>query len=680
MAHDVFISYSKNDKATADAVCHALEADGIRCWIAPRDVSPGLSWKQSIVDAIREARTMVLIFSGEANGSPQVRREVDIAFESGHPILPFRIEDVEMNKDLYYCIAARHWLDALTDPKDEQIGELVVSVRGLVGPEQAAGSSAGEAEGPPEGAEISRGPDTPPSQPAAPSRPATARPAKRETKRLAAFLGRRAARRVMIGAVGVAAFLGARALLTGPSTAELTEQGVAAYDAEDYSAALPFLVQAADKGDPEAEYMLGRMYFNGNGVAQDVDRAYELFQASADESHPGGQTGIGFLYSVGEAVELDDEEALRWYRLAADQGFAAAQANLGYMYQNGRGVAASDEEAVRWYRVASDQGYARAQAALGFMYQQGLGVGADPEEAMRLYRLAAEQGNVNAQVNLGVMYDRGEGVPRSYSEQVKWYELAAEQLDSTAENNLEILRNRAWAAAELIPGSWTTLEGEARSSELGLFDTEAVAGRLKEEGWDLERVRVLPLRFYDEAVLHEIELRREDERGVFDYVRIGSGTESAIWAINGSSASVHQLNAEARLRVGSIHQAVDYMRFYIGAIQADEGRFQVVEQVDDLLWIDPSPNGEGRDAVAGKLRLLDIFEDDEGGWLGSGTVVYGSGVYDADFEVLESGMVNMLNDTPIATDLPIHAESFDENGVRTRAEVEEDDEEGEGPG
>ena len=144
MAHDVFISYSKSDKATADAVCHALEADGIRCWVAPRDVSPGLSWKQSIVDAIREARTMVLIFSDEANSSPQVRREVDIAFESGHPILPFRIEDVEMNKDLYYCIAARHWLDALTGPKDEHIEKLVVSVRGLVRTERAAGSGAQE--------------------------------------------------------------------------------------------------------------------------------------------------------------------------------------------------------------------------------------------------------------------------------------------------------------------------------------------------------------------------------------------------------------------------------------------------------------------------------------------------------------------------------------------------------
>ena len=668
MAHDVFISYSKDDKATADAVCHALEADGIRCWIAPRDVSPGLSWKQSIVDAIREAPTMVLIFSDEANSSPQVRREVDIAFESGHPILPFRIEDVEMNKDLYYCIAARHWLDALTEPKDEQIEELVVSVRGLVGTERTAGSSAGEAEISP----------APAAEPAPEPTPA-ARPATGETKTLAAFLGRRAARRVMIGAVGIAAFLGARALLTGPSAAELTEQGVAAYDAEDYSAALPLLVQATEKGDPEAQYTLGRMYFDGDGVAKDVDKARDLFQASAEQEDPGGQTGIGFLYSAGQGVELDDEEAVRWYRLAADQGFPAAQANLGYMYQYGRGVAASDEEAVRWYRVASDQGFARAQAALGFMYQQGLGVETDREEAVRLYRLAAEQGNVNGQVNLGVMYGRGEGVPRNYSEEVRWYELAAEQGDTTAENNLEILRNRTWAAAELIPGSWTTLEGEARSSELGLFDREAIAGRLKEEGWDRERARMLLLSFYDKAVLYEIEFRREDERGVFAYVRAGSGTESVVWAINGSSAPVHQLNGEARLKIGSIHQAVDYMRFYIGAIQADKGRFQIVEQVDDLLWIDPSPNGSGREAVAGKLRLLDIFEDD-GDWIGSGTVVFGSGVYDASFEVLETGMVNMLNDTPIATGLPIHVESFDENGVRTRAVAEEDVEEDEGPG
>jgi hypothetical protein len=132
MPHEVFISYSQQDTPTADAACHALEAAGIRCWIAPRDIPAGQSWKGSIVGAIRGARVMVLVFSGEANRSAQVQREVDIAFEAGHPIVPFRIENVQMNDELYYCIAQRHWLDALAPPLEQHIGRLVEAVSALV--------------------------------------------------------------------------------------------------------------------------------------------------------------------------------------------------------------------------------------------------------------------------------------------------------------------------------------------------------------------------------------------------------------------------------------------------------------------------------------------------------------------------------------------------------------------
>jgi hypothetical protein len=467
----------------------------------------------------------------------------------------------------------------------------------------------------------------------------------------------------MIGVVGVVAFLVVRGLFSGPSATDLTEQGVAAYDAKEYAAALPFLVQAAEKDDPEAQYTLGRMYFNGFGVAQDVDRAHELFQASADQGHPGGQSGMGYLYLTGQAVELDDDEAVRWYRLSAEQGFAAAQANLGYMYQTGRGVAADTAETVRLYQASADQGYARAQFALGTMYQYGRGVEKDAEESVRLYRLAAEQGDASAQLNLGWMYGQGEGVERTYSEEVKWYAAAAEQGDTTAAKNLEILRNRDWAAAPLMPGAWTAIEGDERTGELERFAGDEISTRL--EGWDPGRVRTLPVTFYDDAALYEIELRRDDERGVFTYLRTGDRTT----AIDGKSPQIHALNNDGLLRIGSIQQAVWYLRFFVGALAADGTRFQIVEEVGDLFWIDPSRNGSGRDAVAGKLRLLDIFEDD-GDWLGSGTVAYGSGVFDADFELLQTGMVNMLNDTPIATDLPIHVESFEENGVRTRAAVE----------
>ena len=70
MAHDVFISYSSKDMAADEAVCTALEGRGLRCWIAPRDIIPGIGWAKSIVRAIGQSRIMVLVFSENANASP----------------------------------------------------------------------------------------------------------------------------------------------------------------------------------------------------------------------------------------------------------------------------------------------------------------------------------------------------------------------------------------------------------------------------------------------------------------------------------------------------------------------------------------------------------------------------------------------------------------------------------
>jgi TIR domain-containing protein len=79
LAHDVFISYSSKDKTIGDAVCATLEASGIRCWIAPRDIAPGADWGESIIAAIQGSRVFVLVFSGHANESQQIKREVERA-------------------------------------------------------------------------------------------------------------------------------------------------------------------------------------------------------------------------------------------------------------------------------------------------------------------------------------------------------------------------------------------------------------------------------------------------------------------------------------------------------------------------------------------------------------------------------------------------------------------------
>ena len=89
---DVFISYASQDAATADAVVAALEGDGIKCWVAPRDVTPGTFYADEIVHAIDAAKATVLILSQNAAASPHVLREVERAASKRHPVLPLRID------------------------------------------------------------------------------------------------------------------------------------------------------------------------------------------------------------------------------------------------------------------------------------------------------------------------------------------------------------------------------------------------------------------------------------------------------------------------------------------------------------------------------------------------------------------------------------------------------------
>jgi TIR domain-containing protein len=132
MAQDVYISYSHVDKAAADAACATLERAGFRCWIAPRDITPGDEWSAAIIKAIDQCRAMVLIFSQNANNSRQIRREVERAITVGIPLVPVRIEDVVPTESLAYFLGTVHWLDAMTPPFENHLVKLADSLKGLL--------------------------------------------------------------------------------------------------------------------------------------------------------------------------------------------------------------------------------------------------------------------------------------------------------------------------------------------------------------------------------------------------------------------------------------------------------------------------------------------------------------------------------------------------------------------
>jgi hypothetical protein len=132
VAHDVFISYSNQDKSVADAVCATLESKKIRCWIAPRDVLPGISYAEALIDGLNQSHIMVLVFSANSNKSPQVIREVERAVNKGITIIPLRIEDVIPSKAMEYFVSSSHWLDALTPPLEKHLQKLADSVQKLL--------------------------------------------------------------------------------------------------------------------------------------------------------------------------------------------------------------------------------------------------------------------------------------------------------------------------------------------------------------------------------------------------------------------------------------------------------------------------------------------------------------------------------------------------------------------
>lgn len=156
--------------------------------------------------------------------------------------------------------------------------------------------------------------------------------------------------------------------------------------------ALSLYVQLAEQGNADAQFHVGLIYANGQGITKNDKQAADWFGKAARQGHKEAQTKLGFMYATGKGVTQNYNTAVYWCYQAAEQGEVIAQYNLGLMYAKGQGVAQDNKLAFSWYSKAAAQGYARAQYNLGMMYANGVGVAKDSKQAVDLYRKAAKQG------------------------------------------------------------------------------------------------------------------------------------------------------------------------------------------------------------------------------------------------------------------------------------------------
>lgn len=146
---------------------------------------------------------------------------------------------------------------------------------------------------------------------------------------------------------------------------------------------LGWLQQAADGGDSEAAFQLGKLYRSGApGVPPDAAQALRHFTAAGRAGHAGAAYHLGIAWRNGYGVEPDAGEAVRWFRASAKGGVAAARFMLANAYREGDGVARDDAEAVRLYTEAAEQEHPEAVQTLAMAYMNGeLGLPRDPDQA-----------------------------------------------------------------------------------------------------------------------------------------------------------------------------------------------------------------------------------------------------------------------------------------------------------
>lgn len=220
------------------------------------------------------------------------------------------------------------------------------------------------------------------------------------------------------------------------------QEGAAAFEAENYAAALKLLTKAAERGHAGAQFHLGRMYSVGMGAAKDKAEALRWYEKSAEQGVAQAQYSLGDCYSSGAGTEKDPQKALQWYLKAARQGLSGAQYDCGLCYQEGRGVEKDEDKALEWYQKAASQRHrgaeskikaiqARREAEAQVRPYLDRGMEAFKEEryqdALPDLRKAADLGDAEAQYRCALMYLQGMGVERNGKEGIDWLIKAAKQ-------------------------------------------------------------------------------------------------------------------------------------------------------------------------------------------------------------------------------------------------------------
>jgi TPR repeat protein len=177
----------------------------------------------------------------------------------------------------------------------------------------------------------------------------------------------------------------------------------AALERRDFARAKMLAEEAAARGEPSANSLLGQLYEQGLGVRRDYGKAVEWYAKGAALGDAQSQFSLGMLLVTGRGVAKNKKRAAQFFELAAAKNYSYAEYNLALLYAEGVVYPQDYAKVAMWLKKAAAQNHVQAQYDLGGMYRAGIGTPKDEAKGEYWIGLAAKAGHPDAELDYAII-------------------------------------------------------------------------------------------------------------------------------------------------------------------------------------------------------------------------------------------------------------------------------------
>jgi hypothetical protein len=194
--------------------------------------------------------------------------------------------------------------------------------------------------------------------------------------------------------------------------------------------------------------------------------------------------------------------------------------------------------------------------------------------------------------------------------------------------------------------NWIPVEGDEL---VGFLDQVGPIGGKHKVSANTTKVDYRMLPFYDSVAMIRVKDPAWSPADLFIYYLTDQGN---LYWLNGTSPPIHEVNAKAPVKITD-DNVLEYLRFFCFFVRGEEGPFLIAEDMNDP-YIPKNIDDRTRSVIEGTIRPASYEgKNEKGFFLCDAVVYYSNALFIANFAVQPGGMIEMLDDEPIAADLSV---------------------------